>query len=95
MTDPETPQDQSALLRALSRVLRPLIRVFVRRGLTLPTVYRALKVLYGNGVSVLDAPSAGAVFAFVHHVIQQIAFQDRVYHSLGRGTGQYVSHVGM
>lgn len=46
MAEPDDENGPGALLTALARILRPLLRVFVREGITLPVVYRALKVLY-------------------------------------------------
>lgn len=46
MSDTEPPLDRDPLLTAFGRVLRPLLHVFLRRGILLPAVYRTLKVLY-------------------------------------------------
>ncbi len=45
---PDRPLDTSKLQAALVRLLRPLVRMFVRRGITFPAACDMLRELYVN-----------------------------------------------
>src|SRR5262249_159385 len=45
-TTPRPGEPQPALMRALKRLLRPLVRVLIPQGITLPTLLRPLKEVY-------------------------------------------------
>lgn len=46
MAENDEPSGQTALLRVLDGMLRPLVRVLIARGITLPVLYRLLKATY-------------------------------------------------
>ncbi len=45
---PDRPADDAKLQGALARLLRPLVRLFIRRGLTFPVIAGLLRELYVN-----------------------------------------------